>query len=50
MSDEIGPTSQNEIQVQAGDIIEFSVCLFNMNGLIDLSTLEWEIPEIIDIN
>lgn len=50
MSDEIEPYAQNEMQVQSGDIIEFTVCLFNMNGLIDLKSLEWEYPEIIPIN
>lgn len=36
--------------MQPGDIIEFAVCLFNLNGHIDLSSLEWELPEILPIN
>jgi hypothetical protein len=33
-----------------GDIIEFAVCIFNMNGVIDLKTLVWELPELISIS
>lgn len=30
--------------------MEFSVCLANMNGLINLQTLQWQEPEIIPIS
>lgn len=36
--------------MQPGDTIEFSVCLFNMNGIINLETIDWELPEILPIN
>lgn len=32
-----------------GDLIEFAVCLYNMNGLVDLSTFDWEAPELLSI-
>ncbi len=32
-----------------GDLIEFAVCLYNMNGLVDLSSFEWEAPELLAI-
>lgn len=43
------PYSQNEIQMSPGDLIEFTICLANMNGNVDLHTLTWEKPELIEI-
>ncbi|CDW81818.1 UNKNOWN [Stylonychia lemnae] len=50
MSDDMPPCGQNEIQVQSGDIIEFAVCLYNMNGIVDINTLEWMKPEFLPIS
>ena len=44
------PYSQNEISVSPGDIIEFTVCLANMNGIVNLESLAWEQAILIDIN
>lgn len=30
-------------------MLEFSVCLYNLNGLIDLHTFEWDAPEFLSI-
>ena len=38
LSDELPPYSQNEIQMSPGDIIEFAVTLYNMNGIVDLES------------
>ena len=32
-----------------GDSIEFAVCLANMNGIVNLSTLSWRPPVLMDI-
>ena len=32
-----------------GDIIQFTMCLFNMNGIVDLDSLQWESPEIVQL-
>jgi len=39
--------SQNEIQVVPGDNIEFAVPIANLNGLVDLSSFQWEDPQEI---
>ena len=44
----IPPYSQNEVQVSPGDIIEFTVCLANMNGIVDLGSLLWRSPSLMD--
>ena len=36
VSEDQPPYCQNEIQMSPGDIVEFAVCLFNLNGLINL--------------
>lgn len=41
--------TQNETQMAPGDIIQFTLCLFNMNGIVDLDSLEWEKPAMISI-
>lgn len=33
-----------------GDIIEFAVTVGNMNGLVDLESIQWEDIEILNIN
>lgn len=30
-------------------MLEFSVCIYNLNGLIDLHTFEWDAPEFLSI-
>lgn len=32
-----------------GDLIEFAVTLYNMNGIVDLATFAWEDPELLKI-
>ena len=32
-----------------GDFIEFAICIYNMNGLVDLTTLDWNPPELLKI-
>lgn len=32
-----------------GDIIEFSVCIFNMNGIVNLDNFTWKVCEMIKI-
>lgn len=32
-----------------GDIIEFAVCLYNMNGIVDLDKFSWENIELFKI-
>ena len=32
-----------------GDIIEIAVCLYNMNGLVDIDSIEWDPIEIFNI-
>lgn len=49
LSDELPPYSQNEVQMSPGDIIEFAVCLYNMNGLVDIDTFQWENIELFKI-
>lgn len=49
LSDDLPAYSQNEIQMQPGDIIEFGVCLFNLNGLVNLSTFQWDLCQQIKI-
>jgi len=36
--------------VSPGDYIEFAVQLANMNGIVNLGTLIWEVPASLDIN
>ena len=37
------------MQLSPGDLLEFSICLFNLNGLINLHSLQWEAPEFLPI-
>jgi hypothetical protein len=41
--------SQNEIQMAPGDIIEIAICLSNLNGIVDLNSLEWEEEQTMKI-
>ena len=50
MGDDTPPYSQNEVQMAPGDVIEFAVCLYNMNGVIDMRGFEWEAPEVLAVN
>lgn len=33
-----------------GDIVEFSVCIYNMNGIVDLGSFQWDSHQILKIN
>ena len=30
-----------------GDIIQFTLCLYNMNGIVDLNSVIWDQPSLI---
>ncbi|CDW80022.1 UNKNOWN [Stylonychia lemnae] len=46
-SEDLPSYSQNELQVSPGDIIEFAVCLYNMNGIINIDSFQWEQPQLL---
>jgi hypothetical protein len=50
MSDDLPAYSQNELQMSPGDIVEFAVCIYNMNGIVNLDNFNWEPVEVLDIN
>lgn len=35
--------------MQPGDVVEFAVCIYNMNGIVDLNSFSWEPYEILKI-
>ncbi len=49
-SDDVPTYSQNELQQEPGDIVEFAICLANLNGLINLESLIFEELEVIPIS
>eukprot|EP00347_Sterkiella_histriomuscorum_P003477 403364148 len=49
ISDDLPVYSQNELQLSPGDMLEIAVCIYNMNGLINLNSIEWDQPELMNI-
>ena len=49
MSDDMPVYTQNELQMSPGDIIEFAVCISNMNGIVDLDSFKWRPCELLRI-
>lgn len=49
ISDNMPGFAQNEIQVAPGDRIEIAFCIFNLNGMVNLKTLQWNKPHFAKI-
>lgn len=49
ISDAMPGYSQNEIQVAPGDRVEIALCIFNLNGLVNLQSLTWNKPKFAKI-
>ena len=41
---------QNEIQVAPGDRLQFSFCLHNLNGFVDMATIKCSDAQFVEIN
>jgi len=42
--------NQNEIQVAPGDRLLIGFCIYNLNGFVDISTLQWAAPSFAKIH
>jgi hypothetical protein len=42
--------SQNEIQVAPGDRIIIGFCIYNLNGFVDIASLQWSPPSFAKIH
>ncbi len=46
LSDRLPGYGQNEIQVAPGDSLMIGFCLYNLNGFVDMDSLQWARPSI----
>ena len=44
VSDSLPGYAQNEIQVAPGDRIQIAFCIYNLNGFVDMDSLNWSKP------
>jgi hypothetical protein len=42
--------AQNEIQVAPGDRVLIGFCIFNLNGFVDVESLQWAKPTFVNVD
>lgn len=50
ISDSLPGYAQNEIQVAPKDRFQIAFCIYNLNGFVDMETLQWNKPMIVKVD
>ena len=50
ISDSMPGIAQNEIQVAPGDRINLGFCIYNLNGFVDVESLQWAKPTFSNVD